>query len=143
MKKSIILAAFAVLIGVFSAQAQGGNGGGGGFQRRTVEERVKSVMEKLGDLKLDKDQTTKADSAFSEFYRAQDKARQEAMAGGGQPDREKMREVRQKLEADRDEKLKKIFSEAQFKKWKDEIEATTRPQRGGGVGNRNGGGGNN
>jgi protein CpxP len=142
MKKSIILAAFAVLIGVFSAQAQGGNGGGGGFQRRTVEERVKSVMEKLGDLKLDKDQTTRTDSAFSEFYRAQDKAMQE-MRAAGQPDREKMRETRQKLEADRDEKLKKIFTEAQFKKWKDEIEATTRPQRGGGGGNRNGGGGNN
>jgi periplasmic protein CpxP/Spy len=138
MKKSIILAVAIVLIGFLGAQAQGGQGGGGGFQRRTVEERVKSVMEKLGDLKLDKDQTVKADSAFTESFRAQDKAMEELRAGGGQPDREKMRETRQKLVAERDEKLKKIFTEAQFKKWKEEIEPTTRPQRGGG-----GGGGNN
>jgi hypothetical protein len=55
-----------------------------------------------------------------------------------------MRERMQKLAGDRDEKLKKIYSEDQFKKWKDEIEPSVR-QRGGG-GNRgggNGGGGNN
>jgi protein CpxP len=137
MKKSIILAAFAMLIGVFGAQAQGGNGGGGGFQRRTVEERVKSDMEKLGDLKLDKDQTVKTDSAFSQFYRAQEKAMQD-MRASGQMDRDKMRETRTKLEGEREEKLKKIFNEEQFKKWK-EIEPTLRPQRGNG-GGRNGGG---
>ena len=48
-----------------------------------------------------------------------------------------MREKMQKLQAERDDKLKKIFTDDQYKKWKDEIEPTTRPQRGG-----NGGGGN-
>ena len=99
------------------------------------------VKEKLTDLKLDKDQTTKSDSAFLDFYKAQDKVFEDMRAAGGAPDRDAMREKMQKLAAERDEKLKKIFTEDQFKKWKDEIEPTTRPQRGGGGGNR--GGGNN
>jgi periplasmic protein CpxP/Spy len=140
MKKAVILLTAVLFAGVLSTQAQGG---GGNFPRRTVEERVKSVMDKLGDLKLDKDQTTKTDSVFTEFYRSRDKMVQDAMAGGGQPDRDKMRESNQKLAADRDDKLKKIFTEDQYKKWKDEIEATTRPQRGGGGGNGGGGNGNN
>ncbi len=140
MKKVVLLMTAVMLAGVLTTQAQGG-GGGGNFQRRTVEERVKSVMDKLGDLKLDKDQTTKTDSVFTEYYRTRDKVMQDAMAGGAQPDREKMRETNQKLSADRDDKLKKIFTDEQFKKWK-ELEPTLRPQRGGGGGG-NGGGGNN
>ena len=137
MKKAIFLLTIAIT-GVLAVQAQGG---GGGFQRRTPEERLKMVKEKLTDLKLDKDQTTKSDSAFLDFYKAQDKVFEDMRAAGGAPDRDAMREKMQKLAAERDEKLKKIFTEDQFKKWKDEIEPTTRPQRGGGGGNR--GGGNN
>ena len=137
MKKAILLIAI-VLTGVLAVQAQGG---GGGFQRRTPEERLKMTKEKLVDLKLNQDQTTKSDSVFMDSYRAQDKIFEEMRASGGQPDREAMREKMQKLAGERDEKLKKIFTEDQFKKWKDEIEPTTRPQRGGGGGNR--GGGNN
>jgi protein CpxP len=47
-----------------------------------------------------------------------------------------MMEGRKKLMEERDEKLKKIFTDEQYKKWKDEIEPTTRPQRQGG-GNSN------
>jgi len=137
MKKAIFLLTIAIT-GVLAVQAQGG---GGGFQRRTPEERLKMVKEKLTDLKLDKDQTTKSDSAFLDFYKAQDKVFEDMRAAGGAPDRDAMREKMQKLAGERDEKLKKIFTEDQFKKWKDEIEPTTRPQRGGGGGNR--GGGNN
>ena len=50
-------------------------------------------------------------------------------AGGAQPDRDKMRAEVQKLNGERDEKLKKVFTADQFKKFKDEIEATLRPQR--------------
>lgn len=138
MKKAILLLAIAIT-GVLAVEAQGG--GGGGFQRRTPEERLKMTKEKLADLKLDKDQTTKSDSVFMDQFRAQDKMFEEMRAGGGGGDREQMREKMQKLAADRDEKLKKIFTEDQFKKWKDEIEPALRPQRGGGGGNR--GGGNN
>jgi len=140
MKKVIFLLTIAIT-GVLAVQAQGG---GGGFQRRTPEERLKMVKEKLTDLKLDNDQTTKSDSAFIDYYRAQDKMFEEMRAGGGAPDRDAMREKMQKLAAERDDKLKKIFTEDQFKKWKDDIEPTTRPQRGGrGPGGNRGGGGNN
>ncbi len=53
-------------------------------------------------------------------------------AGGNPPDREQMREKTEKMNADRDEKLKKIFNEQQYKKWKEEIEPNMRPQRRGG-----------
>ena len=78
MKKAVLLIAIAVT-GMLAVQAQGG---GGGFQRRTPEERLKATKEKLADLKLDKDQTTKSDSVFMDFYKAQDKMREEMTAGG-------------------------------------------------------------
>ena len=129
MKTKFVLV-FAVLIaGTFIASAQGG-----GFPRRTVEERAKAAMDKLTDFKLDKDKSDQTDSVFTQFYRMQDVRRQEMMAGGS-PDRDKMRAEMQKMGADRDDKLKKIFTEDQFKKWKDEIEPSLRPQRPGGNGN--------
>ncbi|HUP14105.1 MAG TPA: hypothetical protein VM187_17915, partial [Niastella sp.] len=139
----ILLLAIAVT-GTFAVQAQGQ--GSGGFQRRTPEERLKQVKEKLVDLKLDGDQTTKSDSTFIEYFRAQSKMMEDMRAGGGAPDRDAMREKMQKMNADRDEKLKKIFTDDQYKKWKDEVEPALRPQRGGGGGPRGGnreGGSNN
>lgn len=133
-KKMILLASFALL----SFCAVNAQGGGGGMQRMTVPERVKMVMDKLADFKLDKDKSALTDSAFTNYYRGQQKMREEMMAGGGQPDRDAMREKMQKLAAERDDKLKKIFTDDQFKKWKDEIEPGMRPQRpagGGGNGN--------
>jgi hypothetical protein len=43
----------------------------------------------------------------------------------------------QKMTTDRDDKLKKVLTEDQFKEWKDKIEPSMRPQRppGGGGGN--------
>jgi len=137
MKKAILLLAIAIT-GVLAAQAQGG---GGNYQRRTPEERLKMVKEKLTDLNLDKDQTTKSDSAFLDYYKAQDKIFEEMRAAGGAPDRDAIRDKMMKLAGERDDKLKKIYTEDQFKKWKETIEPTTR-QRGGG-GNRGGNGGGN
>jgi periplasmic protein CpxP/Spy len=134
MKKKIVLFLAVAFCAVFTVNAQGG----GGMPRRTVEERVKSVMDKLADFKLDKDKAALTDSAFSSYYRAQDKMREEMMAGGGMPDRDAMRAKMQKIGGDRDDKLKKIFTDDQFKKWKDEIEPTTRPQRPGGGGGNGG-----
>jgi len=133
MKKKVLLLASFALMTVFAVNAQGGGGG----QRMPVPERVKLVMDKLADFKLDKDKTALTDSTFTNFYRSQQKMMEDMRAGGGQPDREKMMEGRKKLADERDEKLKKIFSDDQFKKWKDEIEPTTRPQRPGGGGNTN------
>jgi periplasmic protein CpxP/Spy len=119
--------------------------GGGRGQMRSVEERVKIIHEKL-DSAFNKEisaaKMVEVDSAFASFYRAQIKVREEMMAGGGPPDdatREAMRTKNQELAIERDEKLQKIFTEVQYKKWKDEIEPALRPQRGGG--NRGGGGG--
>jgi periplasmic protein CpxP/Spy len=125
MLKKIILFLVAALTGMITVQAQGQ----GGYQRRTVEERVKIVMDKLADFKLDKDKAAQTDSTFSSFYRSQDKMREEMMSGGGQPDRDAMREKFMKLAGERDEKLKKIFTDEQFKKWKSDIEPSLRPQR--------------
>jgi hypothetical protein len=138
MKKAIFLLAIAIT-GVLAVQAQGGGGG----MRRTPEERLKMVKEKLTDLKLNTDQTAKSDSAFIDYFRAQNKIFEEMRAAGGAPDRDAIREKMMKLAGERDEKLKKIYTEEQFKKWKDEVEPTTRPQRGGGGGGNRAGGGNN
>jgi hypothetical protein len=137
MKKAILLLAIAIT-GVLAVQAQGN---GGGFQRRTPEERLQQVKEKLTDLNLDKDQTTKSDSAFIDYFRAQQKLFEEMRGGGG--DRDAIRDKMMKLANDRDDKLKKIYTDDQYKKWKEVIEPTTRPQRGGNRGGGNGGGGNN
>lgn len=133
MKKAIFLLITVAIAGIYTANAQGG-----GFQRRTPEEQLKAVKEKLTDLKLTPDQATKSDSTFMKYFRTRDKVFEEMRAGGGQIDRDAMREKTQKMAADRDEELKKIFDETQYKKWKDEIEPSLRPQR-----RQGGGGGNN
>ena|SRR5690606_10659024 len=94
-------------------------------QRQSVEERVKGVMEKLTPLKLDADQAKKTDSVFTSYYQAQTKMMEEMRASGSRPDRS----VFEKITADRDEKLKAVFTADQYKKFKDEIEETLRPQR--------------
>jgi len=122
MKSKIFLLAFSLFVFAFAANAQG-------QQRRTVEERVKAVNEKFAEFKLDKEKSTQVDTIFTHFFKATDKLREEMIAAGGQPDFQQMREKMQPLATERDDKLKKVLSEEQFKKWKDEIEPSLRPQR--------------
>ena len=76
-----------------------------GMQRRTVEERVKSTMDKLTTpLNLDTLEQSKTSAVFTDFYTAQDKMREDARASGNRPDRS----VFEKMTNDRDEKLKVI-----------------------------------
>jgi len=97
-----------------------------GFQRLTVPERVKATMDKIKEpLQLNQSQIDKTDSVFTEFYTAQNKMREEARASGNRPDRT----VFQKMTSDRDEKLKTIFTDEQFTKFKNELEESLRPQR--------------
>ena len=77
------------------------------------------------------------DSAFAAFYRGQDKLRDEAMAGGGQPDFQALREKSQPLMDARDKELKAILGDDTVKVFKEGVEPTMRGGRGGG-----GGGGN-
>jgi membrane-associated HD superfamily phosphohydrolase len=119
MKKHILFVLFMLFAGAAVVNAQDAP------QRRTVEERTKAAMEKITPaLSLNKTQEAQTDSVFTEYYKAMDKFR-ESLEPGTRPDRSQF----EKFSNERDEKLKKIFSAEQFKKFKDEVEATLRPQR--------------
>lgn len=127
MKKRFLLFAVILLAGTIAVNAQGG--GGGNFPRRTVEERVATVHQKMDSaFKLDKAKLTQIDSVFANYYRNTDKAREDLMAAGG--DRSQMREKMQPYVDARDKELSVILGEADFKTWKDVIEPSMR--RGGG-----------
>jgi hypothetical protein len=128
MKKQLVLMAFAALFSITAVSAQGGGGGG---QRQTPEERTKAAMEKLAPLSLDADATAKTTVVMTDFYNAQQKAMEE-MRAAGTMDRDAMMAKRKELSDARDAKLKTIFTADQMKKWKDEVEPSLRPQRGGG-----------
>ncbi len=114
--KHVLFLAF-MLSGVVMANAQGN------FPQRTVEERVKSVHEKLDSaFKFDAAKQTRIDSAFAVYYRQQYKVREELRSGGERPDRETMRAKMQPAIDARDKELKTLLTEDEFKKWKDEIE---------------------
>ena len=120
MKTKILMLVAFLFAATISTYAQQG------MQRRTVEERVQSAMDKLTDsLKLDQAEQDKTKAVFTDYYTAQNKMREDARASGNRPDRS----VFEKLMNDRDEKLKAIFTEEQYKKYKDEVEVTLRPQR--------------
>jgi len=126
MKKQILLAAVAAMFSIAGVNAQPG-----GMQRKTIEERVKDIDDKLVDFKLDKDKAGKVDEALTAYFKGQQKMMEDFKASGTQPDRETIKASRQKLADERDAKLKVVFTDDQYKKWKDEIEPSTRPQRGG------------
>lgn len=108
---------FAATISIYAQQ---------GMPRRTVAERVKSAMDKISDsLKLDKAQQDKTTAVFTDYYTSMDKVREDARASGARPERS----VMEKMSNDRDDKLKSIFTDDQFKKFKNDIEPTLRPQR--------------
>jgi hypothetical protein len=97
-----------------------------GMQRRTVPERVKATMDKITTpLNLDASQASRTDSVFTDYYTAQMKMFQDARASGNRPDRSEF----EKLSADRDAKLKVIFTADQYTKFKNEVEDSLRPQR--------------
>ena len=99
-----------------------------GMQRQTVPERVKTAMDKITTpLALNDTQVASTTTVFTDFYTAQTKMFEDAQASGQRPDRSAF----QKMAEDRDAKLKAIFTPDQYTKFKNEVEATLRPQRGG------------
>jgi len=136
MKKMIIAIAVIMLAGTVSTFAQGG--GGGGFQMPTPEERVKRVHAKMDSaFKLDETKAKQVDALYLDYYKQQDKVREEIMANGGggggfQAMQEKMKPYAEEL----DSKLKPVLGDDNFKIWKEQIEPTLR-RRGGGGGQRN------
>ena len=119
MKTKITMLIAFILIATTGIYAQG-------MQRRTVPERVKMTMDKITPaLNLDATQQASTDSVFTDFYTSQMKMFQDARSSGERPDRSQML----KLRDDRDAKLKGIFTDDQYTKWKNEVEPSLRPQR--------------
>ena|SRR5687767_2881553 len=128
MKKTIIALAIVMLAGSASSFAQGG------FQMPPPEERVKRVHFKADSaFKLDEAKAKEMDAAYLDYYKAQDKVREEAMANAG-GDRDAMRAAMQEkmkpfTEA-LDAKVKPILGDDKFKIWKEQIEPTLRGRGG-------------
>ena len=130
MKKQLGLVVMAAMMfSIAVANAQGG-------QRMTPEERIKFTIEKMAALNLDAATKAKSDAIITDYINEQQKAMDEIRAAGG--DRDAMMAKRKEMADARDVKLKAIFTEAQMKQWKDEIEPSLRPQRpaGGGGGRK-------
>lgn len=131
MKKITIALVLLLTAGIVSSYAQGGF-------RRTVEEKVKTVHDKMDSaFKLNPDILTRVDSIFTTYYKATDKVREEIFAGGGgQGAFQQMQEKNKPHIEERDAKLKPLIGDENFKIWKEQIEPTLRPGRpGGGRGN--------
>lgn len=136
MKKKILFAALASAALALTVSAQPGSG----FTRRTPEERAASIHQKLDSaFKLDAALLSKLDTAITALYKAQDKKREELMAGG-MPDREVFMAEMKKFTDAQDEILKAVLTEEQFGIWKEKIQPSMRPQRQGGGGPPGGGG---
>ena len=132
MKKifSILLTFFVTAIAI-NAQP------GGGFQRRTPEQRVAAIHEKLDSaFKLEASKFQTLDTALTVLYRQQETKMREMFSGGERPDRETMMAERKKYADAQDEMMKAVLTEEQFAIWKEKIEPSMRPQRQGGD-NRN------
>ena len=129
MKKQLVLVVMAAMFSITAVNAQGGGG-----QRMTPEERIKFTIEKMSPLNLDAATKAKSDAIITDYFNEQQKAMDEIRANGG--DRDAMMAKRKEFADARDVKLKAIFTEAQMKQWKDEIEPSLRSQRpaGGGGG---------
>ena len=129
MKKTIIALAVVMLAGTAPSFAQGG-----GFQMPTPEERVKRVHFKADSaFKLDEAKMKEMDAAYLDYYKAQDKVREEAMASAG-GDRDAMRAAMQEkmkpFMETLDAKVKPILGDDKFKIWKEQIEPTLRGRGG-------------
>ena len=132
MKKTIVALAVIMLAGTASTFAQGG--GGGGFQMPTPEERVKRVHNKADSaFKLDEAKMKEMEAAYLDYYKAQDKVREDLMAANGgnfQGMREQMQEKMKPFAEALDAKLKPILGDDKFKIWKEQIEPTLRGRGG-------------
>lgn len=116
-----------MLAATLTVNAQQGQGRGGQMAR-TPEDRVKVFSERvLPELKVDKDQQKQLETIYLDFYKEQNKMFEAMREKGDRPDRAAM----EKMTNDRDEKVKKVLNEKQFKKLK-EIEESQRQRMGGG-----------
>lgn len=128
MKTKAFLLAFVLFVftGVINAQGS----------KRSVESRVENAMEKFADFKLDKSTTETVTEIFTDFYTAQDKIRDNIQGpstslaqGFARQDYQSVRKQNEKINDDRDKRLKKALTADQYKKWTDEIEPSLKSKR--------------
>lgn len=97
--------------------------GGGGFQRLTVEERVKRAHEKIDSaFKPGAETMAKIDTMFKYYFIGADAIRQEMMSGGGLPDFQAMQEKMKPLNEAKDNQMKAYLGEENFIIYKEKIE---------------------
>jgi hypothetical protein len=77
-------------------------------------------MESMAPMKLDVATTAKVKTIISDYYTSQQKAMQQ-MKAASTTDRAAIRTKRAELAGERDKKLAEVLTEAQLKKWKEEI----------------------
>ncbi len=134
MKRNYLLLTSLLLLATLFAGAQGG-----GFQRASVEDRVKVVHNKIDSaFSLEADKLKKIDEVFTTYYKEQDKVLQELMQGGGRPDRDAMQAKTKPLADARDASLQGLLTADQYTTWKEKIEPTLRPGGGRGGSGRGG-----
>lgn len=127
MKKHILFIALAIF-SLTSAYAQEKSELIIRYQFRTPEEKTKIAMEKLKDFKLSADARDKTVKVIGEFYKDQQKMLDGAVKNGvGNVEAYKAKKL--KHAADRDDKLKKLFTKEQFNTWITEIEPSLNPKR--------------
>ncbi|MFC4263154.1 hypothetical protein ACFOWM_09710 [Ferruginibacter yonginensis] len=123
MKKQVFLSVLAIIATVSTLFAQTG-----APEQKAPNARAKETVLKLqADLGITNEQLASAYKVFEDFYTAQQNAMEELRSNGG--DRAAMKAKRDELVDARDAKLKTILTEAQMKKWKENIEPSMRPQR--------------
>lgn len=98
------------------------------YQFRTPEEKTKLALDKLKDFKLKSDDSDKTAKVLAEFYKDQQKMLDGAIKNGVS-NVEEYKAKKLKLAADRDDKLKKLFSKDQFITWLNVIEPSLQPKR--------------
>lgn len=128
MKKAIFVLMIIMAVGNMPVIAQGG-----GFQMPTPEERVKRVNFKMDSaFKIDAAKMKEVEALYLEFYKAQDKVREELMAAGVgfQEMRPQIAEKMKPQQEAMDTKLKPILGDDKFKIWKEQIEPTLRGRGG-------------
>jgi len=133
MKRNFLVSMLMALLmaGGLMAQNQQGAPPQGG-NRQDFQQRRQQMMDQLKkDLNLTKDQITKFDAIYKEFDDKMMAQRQQMDPGA---DREAMRAKMQEMNKERNDKVEKILTPEQVKKWKEYLakQEAQRQQRGAG-----------
>lgn len=115
MKKQIIAAGLALF--VLTAKAQPPQEPP---KPPSIEERVKKTNEVLqAEVQLNVNQKTAVEMAFKNFFTAEDKLRKDNPPPPPPPPDPKMKEAMDKLVKERDEQIKEVLTDEQYKKYKE------------------------